>query len=138
MKKEAVIDLTKLERILLRIFMILFVVFIILFGLMLISYCKNGFNWGKASILGYRIYYVPTESMEPVIHKDSFILSKRIEAADVKIGDIIVYEKSPCYYIVHRVKKIEGEIFTFQGDNNTNEDPSVNANQIIGKIIWVS
>lgn len=118
-----------------RVLLVLCSLFLILFGIMFISYCGNEFHWGKASIFGYRVYYVPTESMEPTISKNSFILSKRILPEEVQVGDIIVYERNYCY-IVHRVKKIDNETFLLQGDNNKNADPMVQAEQIIGKVIW--
>ena len=120
-----------------RFLLLLCEIVMILFALMMISYCQNGFNWGKVSIFGYRVYFVPTESMEPTIQKNSFILSKRIAVEETQVGDILVYEKSHCY-IVHRVKRIQNGNFIFQGDNNKNEDPSVATKQIIGKVIWIS
>ena len=43
------------------------------------------------NILGYSVFRVMTGSMEPAIETDSLIVVKRVEASEIKIGDVISF-----------------------------------------------
>ena len=87
---------------------------------------------------------VLTESMDPEIKSGDLIISKKAEASEVKVGDVITFfdpEGNGSSVVTHRVIKIEtdpetGEIaFRTQGDNNDIEDRlSVPAENLIA--IW--
>lgn len=59
------------------------------------------------------IGYVPTESMEPTIHKGSYIVGTRI-FGELKVGDIIVFwhEGKP---LVKRIKAVGGDTVLHKG-----------------------
>lgn len=100
--------------------------------------------------------YVPTESMEPTIRKDSFILGIRIYGT-LQAGDIIIFEKNN-QALVKRIAASEGEIiqrdgktimvptgsFYVLGDNAGKsldsrywEEPFVKQEQILAKVFFL-
>ena len=60
---------------------------------------------GKSSIFGYKPFYIMSESMDPVIKVGHIVISKPIDADNVKVGDIVAY-KTPKKTIIHRIVKI--------------------------------
>ena len=61
---------------------------VVFFGVLFVGLASVGlFN------LHYRIFYIPTESMDPTIPKGSYILCK-IQKLDLNHGDIIVFKAS--------------------------------------------
>ena len=82
------------------------------------------------NILGYSVFRVMTGSMEPAIETDSLIVVKRVEASEIKIGDVIsFFSQDPAHggaVNTHRVTAIEqnGEEWNFvtKGDANQLED----------------
>lgn len=60
------------------------------------------------------IGYVPTESMEPTIHKGSYILGGRI-FGELKVGDIIVFEHEG-KQLVKRIAAVGGDVVEHKGD----------------------
>ena len=84
---------------------------------------------GRLVFIGNKsLLWVMTESMEPVIPERSYILVERIDAKDVRVGDVIVFiSDDPAIlgsYNTHRVAEIVGdnESFIMKGDNNLAED----------------
>lgn len=82
---------------------------------------------------------VASGSMIPNLYPGDLVFA--VEAKDLKIGDIIIYQAN-CYAlpkrdIIHRVIKFEnGKIIT-KGDNNQVEDPCpVEKSQIKGKVLF--
>lgn len=75
-----------------------------------------------ARLFGYSLSYVPTNSMEEVIHQDSVILIKKDTEANYDVGDIIVYRAISGAVkgklVVHRIIEITDEGYITQGDNN--------------------
>jgi len=80
---------------------------------------------------GYAAVWIQSGSMEDTIPTDSYILVKRTTAAEVEVGDVIMfYSDDPKLnggFNTHRVKRIIGdhEKFITQGDNketNPGED----------------
>ncbi|MCI9543668.1 MAG: signal peptidase I [Acutalibacter muris] len=59
------------------------------------------------------IGYVPTESMEPTIHKGSYILGCRI-FGELKVGDIIVFEHEG-KQLVKRIAAVGGDVVEHKG-----------------------
>lgn len=100
------------------------------------------------------IGYVPTESMEPTINKESMILGVRVYG-ELEVGDIVIFEKDG-EFMVKRIAAKGGDIITVDdrvyevpdgcyfmlGDNKTNsydsrywDEPYVNGEKIIAKVI---
>lgn len=51
----------------------------------------------EANIFGYRFLWIRTDSMEPDIPKDSYIIVKNCSAEDIKVGDYVSYEDPTLY-----------------------------------------
>ena len=99
--------------------------------------------------------YIPTESMEPTLKKDSFILATRLYK-DLNNGDIIVFERDG-RLLVKRIKASGGETVIQNGNilvvpescyyvcgDNTDQsydsrfwtDPFVRESSIVAKLIF--
>lgn len=77
---------------------------------------------------GIKPFVVLTGSMEPAIYGGDLVITKTVDPAQLKAGDIIAY-KSGNSVITHRIKEISGGAFIMQGDANnaTDESPVVYA-----------
>lgn len=79
-------------------------------------------------IFGKTTAWVMTQSMEPEIPAQSFILVRKAEPSEVKVGDVIIFSSDDPYldsaYNTHRVIEIigNGEEFVTKGDANSVED----------------
>lgn len=98
---------------------------------------------GKATIFGYRPFFIMSESMEPTIMTHQFVVAVPVQPEDVEVGDIVTYDlysnvtDKIKQTIIHRVVTInEDGTFIFKGDNNQSEDKPVAASRIGYKIIW--
>ncbi len=86
------------------------------------------------TLSGYRLLYIPTRSMEPAITSGSLAIGKKISPKDLTVNDIAVYKKGKTK-MIHRIIDIDGDTFTFKGDNNETADPPVNSEDILYKVI---
>ncbi|GEM_PF-6115736 len=73
--------------------------------------------------------------------KGDLLLIRGVDPAEIRVGDVVVYEGSRGL-IVHRVLKIwsdEGEnlIFQTKGDANPHADTPIQAEAVVGKVIAV-
>ena len=95
------------------------------------------------NLAGFSIYTVVTESMYPKYKVYDMILVKSVDTKSIKVHDDVVYkgEKSDFQgkIVTDRVEDISEDIgvltFTTKGINNDIEDPLVNENQIMGKVV---
>ena len=94
-----------------------------------------------ASIGGYSVMKVVTGSMEPSIHVGDYILIKKTDVSDLKVGDVITFlSDDPTIKDMpnsHRITKINDDgTFTVKGDANPAEDVyTVRSDRIIGKYV---
>jgi signal peptidase len=78
--------------------------------------------------LPYQALVVRSGSMSPTIPTGSVVFYKKVQAADVKVGQIIVFSEpgNTSERVTHRVYKIEtganGKYFTTKGDANGSPD----------------
>lgn len=102
------------------------------------SLLVTGITTGRPNVFGFRVYYIMSESMEPTIMTGQIVVGQTIDADDVKIGDIIAYDRGDMV-VIHRVIGIkntdEVREFYFQGDNNDFVDNPVTDSQIMYKIV---
>lgn len=95
------------------------------------------------NLAGFSIYTVVTESMYPKYKVYDMILVKSVDTKSIKVHDDVVYkgEKSDFQgkIVTHKVEDITEDngvlTFTTKGINNDIEDPLVNENQIMGKVV---
>lgn len=92
------------------------------------------------SFLGYKFFVVLTGSMQNTLNIGDFVVSKEINAEELKDSDIISFREENTV-ITHRIVNIEeknGELlFTTKGDNNNTEDTNkVTENNIEGKFVF--
>lgn len=100
----------------------------------------------KLSLGGYSIYTIITESMEPKYKVYDMIISKETPIGEIKVKDDVVYlgkeDDFAGKIVTHRVIKKEvlnGKIyFHTQGIANDIEDPLVEGEQILGKVVYKS
>ena len=91
----------------------------------------------------YQAYVIISQSMEPTIHVQDAIVTKRMD--DYQIGDVCTYlSKNPSYFgimITHRIIGTDidsngNKVYVFKGDNNYSSDPlNVEYEQIYGKVV---
>ncbi len=99
---------------------------------------------GPRSLGGYCAFLVLTSSMEDTIPKDSFVLTKKVEANTLQIGDDITYLFTPITTVTHRIVEIRehdpatGErSFITQGTmNEFPDDQPIEPQNIVGKVIF--
>ena len=100
------------------------------------------------------IGYVPTESMEPTINKESMILGVRVYG-ELEVGDIVIFEKDGEFMVKRiaakggdtitvddRVYEVPNGCYFMLGDNKTNsydsrywDEPYVKGEKIVAKVI---
>jgi len=92
-------------------------------------------NMEETYIFGYKPLAVQSGSMEPVIRTHSIVIAQKVEAKDIKVGDIAVYKQDlndpKSRLIVHRVIEVVDGGFRFQGDNNSGPDPYIITDDMI-------
>ena len=105
-------------------------------------------NKGYVSLFGYSFFKVTTGSMEPTIPVGSLILTRDVSIDTVEMNDIVSFFSKEAYMngriITHRViaKEISGTgqvLLTTRGDANSSTDiHSVDTENLIGKVVWIS
>ncbi len=96
---------------------------------------------GNQSIFGYRIFTVATGSMIPQYNIDDVLLVKEVDKEDLKVGDDITYLGNKFdvngKIVTHRIIEIDKEnnTWTTKGINSQTEDPTIEEDQIYGKVM---
>ncbi|MGN0462579.1 MAG: signal peptidase I, partial [Ruminococcus sp.] len=127
-----------------KILSILSFVFLGIMVLTVIFFFVQRVTGGTTTIFGYSVYRVSSPSMEPELSVGDVILTEKVDAKSLQIGDIITYNGMEGSYagkvITHRVEDIEevdGQfLFTTKGDANPEIDPIVYEGQILGKMAF--
>ena len=97
----------------------------------------------KLTLGGYSIYTIITESMVPKYNVGDMVIAKKIPITELKVNDDIVYLGNKNDFagkiVTHQIIEIEktgNELyFHTKGIANMIEDPLVEENQILGKVI---
>lgn len=95
-------------------------------------------------IFGVQVYGVLTGSMEPSYPTGSLIYVKPVDAADLRVNDVITFSISPGVIATHRIVEVVWDeqrpgllSYRTKGDANKDVDASlVSANNIIGKAMF--
>lgn len=131
----------------LSIIMYAIIVILLLVGVILLAYYIDIQKRAKSGVWEpplYSAYVIVSGSMEPIIEIKDAVITKRVEASELKVGDVVTYKSTdPAYYgilITHRIMSItkdgNGYQFVTKGDNNlTNDRNMIMEDQIYGKVI---
>lgn len=98
---------------------------------------------GNQSIFGYRIFAVATGSMVPDYNVNDVLAIKEVDHDELQVGDDITYlgnrQDVNGKIVTHRIidiKTIDGKkTYITKGINNITEDPSIEDDQIYGKVM---
>lgn len=114
--------------------------------LLCITVISQVLSKGYVSIGNYSLFRVVTGSMEPEIPVGSLLVSRKVDIADVEVGDIVNFRSKESgmfgVIITHRVIQIyedlDGEIYLeTKGDANQYADAYfVDQNYLIGKTVY--
>lgn len=122
------------------VYKILRTIFFVFFGLYLVFILLQRVS-NNASIFGYRIFNVASDSMKPVYEIGDVLLVKEVDSSMLQIGDDITYLGQSGDFagkiITHRLIEIEqtGSTTKYRtkGIANEVEDPKITSDQIYGK-----
>lgn len=100
----------------------------------------------KVNLGGFGIYTIVSESMAPEYNLMDMIISKKVDASTLRVGDDVVYlgEKGDFNgrTVTHRIVKIRNTVdgleITTKGLANSIEDPSIRPDQVLGKVVYKS
>ena len=94
-----------------------------------------------SGLFKYKIIAIASGSMEPIYYRGDAVVFEKMNAKDIKKGDILVF-KNNGVVITHRVmdiiKKGKDIFFKTKGDNNESYDTDyVSSNNVLGKVKFV-
>jgi signal peptidase len=94
--------------------------------------------WFNTGLLGARPTLVAGVSMEPTFETGDVVITRKVSAEDIQVGDVIHY-RSEKGFVLHRVVDIQtdkGEpVFITRGDNSGVNDDPVRASQVEGEVV---
>lgn len=121
----------------------LYTLLVIVVVLILIAVVLQRVSNNSLSLGGIRIFNIVTGSMVPKYQVGDVLISKSIAPSEIKVGDDIVYQGTSGSFagkiVTHQVIDIEENgnyKFHTKGLANDEEDPVVNEEQVLGKIIY--
>lgn len=89
---------------------------------------------GWSSVFSFRVFYVLSESMEPEIRKNQFVIGRLAVEGNLTVGEVYAYRRRGPLgneIVIHRLVGITPEgAYIFQGDNNSVPDDAVERAQI--------
>jgi len=74
--------------------------------------------------------------MAPLIEAGDVVLVQRVNAEDLRRGDLLVVEGSGSF-LVHRAVAISGNRLRTKGDNVSCADPAVTVHDVLGRVVMV-
>lgn len=96
------------------------------------------YGWG--SVFSYRLFWIMSESMEPVIQENRIVVGKLAGDGELAVGEIYAYQREGIFgkeMVIHRLVGITEEGgYIFKGDNNMEPDRVVLREQIGYRIVW--
>lgn len=114
---------------------LIIIIFVIVIILVIIS-CIWNQNHKTAPFCGIGIYKVLSNSMNPHLYKNDFVIVKKEKSYN--INDIITYISSDNCLITHRIIEKYKNGFITKGDNNNIADiEEVYLESIVGRVIYI-
>lgn len=114
------------------------VVIILIVSVIVIQRVSNN----KFTLGGYSIFTVVTKSMIPKYQVGDMLLARDVDVSSIKVGDDVVYMGRVGTFngkiVTHQVVEIEDgspRKFHTKGINNMIEDPVVDGEQILGRVV---
>lgn len=96
--------------------------------------------WGWGSVFSFRLFWVMSESMEPMILENRLVVGKLAGDGDLVVGEIYAYWREGMFgkeMVIHRLVGVtEDGAYIFQGDNNAEADRAVLREQVGYWIVW--
>ena len=110
--------------------------------LILLSMIGSKILTGWCSVFSYRVFFIMSESMEPEIKENGFVIGKIFpKDSEPEIGKIYAYRRQGLFgeeIIIHRLISIgEDGSYQFKGDNNEQPDDRPVEREDIGYVIVV-
>lgn len=117
------------------------IVFILVLLVLIVAILQRASN-NTLSLKGYRIFSVATGSMVPKYNVSDVLLSKEIDVKDIQVGDDVVYigkegsfkNRVVTHQVISKTEQDGKYKFITKGIANTEEDPEIDGDQILGKI----
>lgn len=78
-------------------------------------------------VLGYKTFYIKSQSMMPAIPQGSLAFVKETEFKNIKAGDVLTFKNDTGdEFFTHRVVSVDSanQMFTTKGDANKDNDPA--------------
>lgn len=96
------------------------------------------------AIGGIRVFTIVSGSMLPDYEIGDMIISVETEPSKIEVGDNVVYKglvgdfngKIVTHQVIEKNENNGKYTFITKGTNNTIEDPEINEDQVIGKVIY--
>lgn len=104
--------------------------------LLLVIYSKYIKKECVVKLGGYGFLIVLTESMEPTIFPQEFILIKELN--NYELNDVVTYQSLDGTLITHRILQIDQDGFIAKGDKNQVTDARIALETIQGKVVFHS
>lgn len=122
------------------IYVIIFIFILLILAVAVLQRTTNN----EVTLCGYRIFVVATGSMIPKYEVGDVLVSKEIPPEDIKVGDDIVYtgkegsfkDKVVTHQVIFIEKENENYRIITKGIANTAQDPEINQDQVMGKVIY--
>lgn len=108
--------------------------------LILLSMIGSEILTGWSSVFSYRVFFIMSESMEPEIKENGFVIGKILpKDSEQEVGEIYAYRRAGRFgeeIIIHRFISIgEDGSYQFKGDNNELPDERPVERDDIGYVI---
>ena len=89
-----------------------------------------------SGITGYKLIAIGSNSMVPIYSKGDAIIYQKVDIDDLKVGDIIAFQKNKVI-VTHRIAIIEDNFIKTKGDANNSVDPfDLTGREVLGKVIF--
>lgn len=113
---------------------ILFVCISVVLGIGIYSFNAQSVTGNAMPMpFGMGMGVVMSDSMEPELHKDDFILVAKRDAYEV--GEVVVYQDRRLL-VVHEIVCIDGDMVITKGTANDCEDEPIDMSAIKGEVVW--